>query len=77
MTDAEGVECYAFPKITSNKIVVKHLGKEVPLTELFSSEVMSDDILHKLDEEVIRPLFELPSQDSMEDLKEMFEDETN
>lgn len=77
MTDSECVECYAFPKITSNKIIVKHLGKEVPLTELFSGEVMTDDILHKLDEEVIRPLFELPSQDSMEDLKEMFEDETN
>lgn len=71
--DKDNNEVYAYPKVTSNKIVVKHLGEELPITDLFTSKVLTDELLHKLDDEVIRPLFELPSQDSMDDINEFYE----
>lgn len=70
MKDAIGNYCYAYPKITSNKIVVKHLGGEVPIAEMFTSRVFTDELLHKLDDEVIRPLFELPTQCAEDDVNE-------
>ena len=70
---------YAFPKIASmqknRKIVVKHLGQELPLAEMWSSKVLTDEVLHKLDDEVIRPSFELPSQMADNDLDEFVESE--
>lgn len=39
---------------------VKHLNKTVKGSELFSPEVFTDEILHLLDEKVIKPKFELP-----------------
>jgi len=70
MTNEKGEKCYAFPKDTSKNIVVKHLGKEVPAIELFSPEVLTEDLLRKLDETIIRPSFELPSNDRNDDISE-------
>lgn len=71
---------YAFPKIAgiqkNRKIVVKHLGEEVPITELFTSKVFTDEILHNLDDKIIRPSFELPSQEAFNDIDEFLENET-
>ena len=71
---------YAFPKIAgiqkNRKIVVKHLGEEVPITELFTSKVFTDEILHNLDDKIIRPSFELPSQEAFTDIDEFLENET-
>jgi RecA/RadA recombinase len=71
---------YAFPKvagITKNRtIVVSHLGKQLPLNMLFTPQVFTDELLHKLDDEVIRPNFELPSQESFDDLSEFVDTET-
>lgn len=39
---------------------VKHLGKNIKGSALFSSEVFTEDILRQLDEKVIKPMFELP-----------------
>ncbi len=68
---------YAFPKIgatqKSRKIVVEHLGEELPITDLWTSKVLTDEVLHKLDDAVIKPLFELPSQDSFNDIDELLE----
>lgn len=75
MKDKDGNICYAYPKETSRKIVVKHLGEELPISELFTSKVITDDVLRRLDDEVIRPNFELPSQDSMADVEEIFDKE--
>lgn len=76
----DGETFYAFPKvagITKNRtIVVSHLGKQLPLSMLFTSQVFTDELLHKLDEEVIRPNFELPSQESFDDLSEFVDTET-
>ena len=78
--EKDGQTFYAFPKvaaITKNRtIVVSHLGAQLPLGELFSSKVLTDEILHKIDDEVIRPEFELPSQDSFDDLSEFVDTET-
>ena len=71
---------YAFPKVAGiqkkRKIVVKHLGEEVPITELFTSKVFTDEILHNLDDKIIRPSFELPSQEAFNDIDEFLENET-
>ena len=75
MADENGVLCYARPKETSRKVVVAHLHKDVPITDLFTPEVLDDETLHKLDEEVIRPSFELPSSDSMSDVEELIDAE--
>lgn len=76
MTNEKGEKCYAFPKDTSKNIVVKHLGKEVPAIEMFSSKVLTEDILRNLDETIIKPSFELPSNDRNDDIEEFFEDGT-
>ena len=75
MTNEKGETAYAYPKDTSKKIVVKHLHSEVPLPELFTSKVLTDEILHKLDDDVIRPNFELPSQGNNDDIDEFVETE--
>ena len=75
MTDAEGNVTYAYPKDTSKNIVVKHLHGEVPIAELFSAKVLTEDILKTLDETVIRPNFELPSQEQDSDIDEFIETE--
>lgn len=68
---------YAFPKVAgiqkNRKIVVRHLGEEVPINELFTPKVFTDELLHKLDDTIIKPSFELPSQESINDIDEFFE----
>ena len=76
MTNEKAEKCYALPKDTSKNIVVKHLGKEVPAAEMFSSKVLTEDILRNLDETIIKPSFELPSNDRNDDIEEFFEDGT-
>jgi RecA/RadA recombinase len=71
MTDETGNEAYAFEKDTAKTIVVEHLHKELPLNQLFTKEVFSDEVLKRLDDNVIRPLFELPKQDSDADINEL------
>lgn len=71
MIDQSGNKCYAMPKETSKNIVVKHLGCEVPVAELFTSKVLTDDVLHNLDETIIKPSFELPSNDGNDDIEEL------
>lgn len=77
MADVDGVLCYARPKDTARTIVVKHLGKKVPVTDFYTAEVFTDELLHKLDDEVIKPNFELPSSDSMADVEEFLDDGTD
>ena len=73
MTDESGELTYAYPKDTSKNIVVKHLHTEVPLIDLWTPSVITEDVLKTLDETVIRPNFELPSQDKVNDLDEFIE----
>jgi RecA/RadA recombinase len=56
----EGETRYAILKDSARNIVVSHLGCDVPINELFTSKVFTDDFMKKFDEQVIRPAFELP-----------------
>lgn len=71
---------YAFPKVAgiqkNRKIVVRHLGEELPISELFTTKVFTKDVLQKLDDELIKPSFELPSQGSDEDIDEFLQTNT-
>jgi RecA/RadA recombinase len=69
--NAEGVTVYARPKDTSRNLVCKHLGGEVPLAELYTEKVFTEEVLHQLDENVIKSTFMLPSIESLEDLAEV------
>lgn len=53
---------YAFPKDSARTIVVEHLGCDVPINEFYTSKVFNEEFMKKLDDNVIRPSFELPDQ---------------
>lgn len=63
---------YAFPKDTARTIVVRHLGGEIPISELFTSKVFTNEVLKELDEKVIQKAFKLPdqSEEYLEDITE-------
>lgn len=73
-TDENGTNLYAYPKDTARTICVAGKG-EFPMNKLFTKDVLTDELLHKLDETVIGPLFELPSQSSMADIDELIDEE--
>lgn len=74
MTDKNGNHCYGYCKPGGRKIVVQHLGEELPMIELWTSKVLTDEILHRVDDMTIRPIFELPNQSNNADLNELLED---
>ena len=45
---------------SSPRWAVRHLGKTVPSTQLFTPEVFTEEVLRLLDEKVIQPYFKLP-----------------
>ena len=74
-----GQTMYARPKVAgiykNRKIVVARLGQTLPITELFTDKVFTDELLHKLDDEIIKPTFQLPSGQAQDDLDEFFTDD--
>lgn len=59
------------PNASSTRWAIRHLGKTVPSTQLFTAEVFTDEVLKALDENVIKPHFLLPDvvkEDFLEDL---------
>jgi len=52
---------------------VKHLGKTIKSGQLFTSEVFTTEVLQMLDDNVIRPMFELPNIVEAESMAELFE----
>lgn len=71
--ELNGETKYALPKETARSLVVKHLG-EIPLNELFTDKVFTEEVLKELDEKVIKPTFMLPSVETLEDLAELTEE---
>lgn len=69
----EGKTLWAFPKDTARTLVCRHLEGEVPINELFTAKVFTEEVLRELDEKVIKPTFMLPSIDSLDDLAEITE----
>jgi RecA/RadA recombinase len=70
--NAEGKKEMIFkPNVSSTRWGVKHLGKTVASTELFTPDVFTKDVLKQLDENVIQPKFKLPD---LSDPSEILED---
>jgi RecA/RadA recombinase len=70
--NAEGKKEMIFkPNASSTRWGVKHLGKTVASTELFTPEVFTKDVLAQLDDNVIKPKFKLPD---LSDPSEILED---
>jgi RecA/RadA recombinase len=69
------------PSASSTRWGVKHLGKTVASTELFTDKVFTPEVLKMLDENVIRDKFKLPDladhTDILGDLDEQEQDDTN
>lgn len=76
IVDENGVEQdrYFEDKPTARSLAVRHLGGTVPPAELFTAKVITDDILHELDEKVIKKHFMLPNIGSLDDLSEIAND---
>ena len=58
------------PNASSTRWGVKHLGKTVASTELFTDKVFTKEVLEQLDENVIKPKFKFPDHSNNEDLLE-------
>jgi len=70
----EKVTKYALPKDTARTLVCKHLGGEVPLDDLYTDKVFTEDVIEQLDENIVKPTFMLPSIESLEDLADVTAD---
>lgn len=71
-----GEKMYAWPKIQMRAgvgIVCKHLGAQVTVQEFFTEKVFTDEFLHYINDNIIKPLFQLPDQNSFDDIKELEE----
>lgn len=66
----DGKTMYFKPGDRARGMVVAHLGKQVPFNEFYTKEVFTDELLHKLDNEIIKPTFELPTHKSNLDIEE-------
>lgn len=64
---------WAQSRSTAKQLICKHLGGETPLLDLFTEKVLTHDILVELDEKIIKPTFQLPDINSLEDLEELSE----
>ena len=62
---------YLEPKETARTIVVRHLGCEVKPNELFTSKVITEEVLRELDEKIIKKMFMLPNIADLSELEDM------
>ncbi len=75
--NAEGKKELVFkPSATAQRWGVKHLGKTVASTELFTPEVFTMDVLKQLDENVIKDKFKFPEFSDHSDIILDMDDET-
>ena len=72
--DFNGETKYCWPKATMVRgvgIVVKHLGRQVDVREFFSDTVFTKEFLEYINNNIIKPEFELPSINSFNDVDEI------
>lgn len=65
---------YFESKATSRYFAIKHLNTNIKPTDLFSPKIFTDEVLHTLDENVIKPTFCLPNINDNQDIQEFAED---
>jgi hypothetical protein len=61
------------PVESSPRWAIRHLGKTIAGTQLFTSEVFTEEVLKELDEKVIKPHFLLPDLFDDKELDELTE----
>lgn len=66
-----GENLYALPQESGRGIVVKHLGRQVSFVEFFSDVVFTPEFLEHINNDVIKPLFQLPDQGSYNDIEDL------
>ena len=71
LKDGDDGTRYAYARDTARSLVCEHLHGEIPISELYTAKVFTDEVLHKLDENIIKETFMLPSIESLEDLAEV------
>jgi len=69
--DTNKNKVFAQPRDTSRSLVCKHLGGELPLAELYTDKVFTQEVLQQLDDNIIRKTFELPNIESLEDITDL------
>jgi RecA/RadA recombinase len=71
----DGVKEMVFtPNASSTRWAIKHLGKTVTSSQLFTPEIFTGDVLRQLDENVIKPHFILPDI-AKDDILSAFDDD--
>jgi len=75
--DKKTGEMEFIPNESSPRWAVRHLGKTVPSTQIFTSEVFTEDVLRQLDENVIQPHFKLPDLFDESELEDLVNGETD
>jgi RecA/RadA recombinase len=72
-TEVETV-MYFEDRPTARTLAVRHLGATVNPAELFTSKVITEEVLRELDEKIIKKTFMLPNISSIDDLSEIADD---
>jgi hypothetical protein len=63
------------PNASSTRWAIRHLGKTVTASQLFTPEIFTEEVLRQLDENVIQPHFILPAMGSNEEITNALEAE--
>jgi RecA/RadA recombinase len=72
----DGVKEMVFtPNASSTRWAVKHLGKTVTSSQLFTSEIFTQEVLENLDKNVIQKHFLLPSMGTNDEISEALDSE--
>lgn len=69
-----GEPMYFIPRASARNFVVRHMGATISAAELFSPNVINEEVLRALDENAIKPAFKLPSIGDMYDIEGHAED---
>ncbi len=69
--DKKTGEMEFIPNESSPRWAVRHLGKTVPSTQIFTAEVFTEDVLKQLDENVVQPHFKLPDLFDVSELEDL------
>ena len=68
--ELNGEAVYFQPKKLGKSYIVRHNGDAVPVKEFFSARLFTDEVLHVLDEKIIKPTFKFPeTQDGINELE--------
>jgi hypothetical protein len=65
------------PNASSTRWAIKHLGKTVTSSQLFSGEIFTYEVLKIIDEKAIKPHFLLPDLFDETELNELVDPETD